>query len=241
MTFAEKTVREIALESPASVRVFEEFKIDYCCGGGKSLTAACQAAEAAPEVVQQMLNAVIEESKSSSETKPPEYTSATELIRYILDRHHVFAKREMERLAPLMEKVSGKHGARHPELNSLRKQFEILVGDLNPHMHKEEAVLFPFIESLDSALSAEVSPPAAPFGTIQNPIRMMMFEHETAGTILKAMRKLANDYKAPADACPSYNALYFGLEELERDLHMHIHLENNVLFPMAAELETAAA
>ena len=237
MTIAEKTVREIALESPASVRVFEEFNIDYCCGGAKSLSEACIAVDAAPEEVQERLNKVFKAAADQTKTDLPEQKSAPDLIEYILDNHHVFTKKELERLQPLMEKVAGKHGSRHPELVTLHGHFKTLYDDLLPHMQKEESILFPFIGSLSNASSTGMHAPPAPFGSVQNPIRMMMSEHDKDGAILKEMRALTNEYKAPADACPSYNALYFGLEELERDLHRHIHLENNVLFPMAMNME----
>ncbi|MDH3530229.1 MAG: iron-sulfur cluster repair di-iron protein [Acidobacteriota bacterium] len=234
MTILDKTVREIAVESPASVRVFEDFNIDYCCGGAKSLSEACAAVSVEPEVVREKLNAVLEASADSGSNDAPEQKSATELIGYILEKHHTFTTRELERLTPLMDKVTDKHGERHPELRGMREKYQLLREDLIPHMMKEETVLFPFIEQMTNAQGPT---PAPPFGSVKNPIRMMMFEHEAAGATLKEMRALSGGFKTPEDACPSYNALYFGLEELERDLHRHIHLENNVLFPMAISME----
>jgi regulator of cell morphogenesis and NO signaling len=140
-----------------------------------------------------------------------------------------------------MEKVCIRHGEQHPKLYELQKIFLDLADSLIPHMRKEESVLFPYIESIESASlngSAFIRPH---FGTVENPIRMMMFEHDTDGERLRIMREIAKDYQLPADACPSFTALYAGLQDLEKDLHRHIHLENNVLFPAAIGLERTSA
>jgi regulator of cell morphogenesis and NO signaling len=143
----------------------------------------------------------------------------------------------MERITVLGEKVATKHGGNHPELPSVRDLFTKLCEDLRPHMFKEEMILFPYIKQLEQAAAAGRAAPYAPFGTVANPVRMMMLEHDTAGEILRALRAASGDYTAPADGCVSYQTLYRALEEFEADLHQHIHLENNVLFPRAAELE----
>ena len=136
-----------------------------------------------------------------------------------------------------MEKVRTRHGEQHPELSELETIFTALAESLMPHMRKEEVVLFPYIHALETALKQGQPLPAAHFGTVRNPIRMMMADHDTDGDRLRRMRELTNGYALPDGACPSYGALYAGLEDLERDLHRHIHLENNVLFPAATELE----
>lgn len=233
--FTTKTIREIAVEAPATTRVFEEFKIDFCCGGGRSFSDACQRAGVSPLIVSEKINQVLQNSTEnfdSFETK-----SASELIDYILEKHHVFTKSEIERLSALMEKVRRKHGDAHPELFLLENEIFSLCSDLTPHMKKEETVLFPFIKNLEMAFINNLSAPHPPFGTVKNPIRMMMTEHDTDGEILRKMREITKDYFVPEDACPSFRALYFGFEELEKDLHRHIHLENNVLFPQAVILE----
>ncbi len=233
--FTTKTIREIAVEMPVTTRVFEEFKIDFCCGGGRAFNDACKFAGVAPEIVSEKINQVL--SNQAQDYKSPEQKTASELIDYILEKHHVFTKTETTRLSILMEKVSRKHGNRRDELFALQKSFTELCDDLTPHLRKEENVLFPFIKHLEMSAANNLSSPQPPFGTVKNPVRMMMNEHDAAGDILRKMREITKDYALPEGACPSFQALYFGLEELEKDLHRHIHLENNVLFPNAVRLE----
>ena len=231
-------VREVALELPQSTRLFEKLKIDYCCGGDQPLATAC--ASAGIEV--QNLLELIEQVKQTpaagnAGTADLQKATATELIGYILDKHHVFTKGEMARLEPLADKVVGAHGANHSELLTLRDLMRQLFQDLRPHMFKEEQILFPFIIALENAREQKRSAPFAPFGTVNNPVRMMLAEHDTAGDILREMRKLSSDYAVPADACISFRTFYEALEGFEQDLHQHIHLENNLLFPKAIALE----
>lgn len=234
---ATKTVREIALESPSTTRVFEEFKIDYCCGGRRSLDEACSTAGVDPKMVEDRLEAVLGEPTT---TEVPEDLAPSALIDHILATHHVFTATELERLEPLMDKVCSRHGEQHPELFQLQSLFGALAESLVPHMRKEESVLFPYIKDVEMSVERELATPRPHFGTVANPIRMMMSEHDTDGERLRKMRETANDYTLPEGACPSYTALYAGLKDLERDLHRHIHLENNVLFPAAITLESSA-
>ncbi|MFN6962923.1 MAG: iron-sulfur cluster repair di-iron protein [Pyrinomonadaceae bacterium] len=231
-----KTIREIALEAPLSTRIFEEYKIDFCCGGRVPFDEACQNAGVDPAVVKARLDAMLV--AAGPEVRSPERLSPTELIAQIIDKHHVFTRSEIARLVPLAEKVASRHGDTRPELAEIRDVFGDLAEELLVHMRKEEAVLFPFIEQLDAAASGRLPAPLAHFGTVQNPIRMMLYEHDRAGELLRDLRALSVDYTAPEWACPSYRALFAGLQDLERDLHQHIHLENNVLFPQAIEMET---
>lgn len=235
-----KTIRDIALEAPATTRVFEEFKIDYCCGGRRSIEDVCSASGIDPKVLMERIERAIVNSQSSSDLAHPEDKSPGDLIGYILDKHHVFTAQELERLTPLMVKVANRHGELHPELHDLHAVFIELAGSLVPHMRKEEVVLFPYILQLETAVNAGLSAPPSHFGTVENPVRMMMSEHDADGERLRKMREITNDYTLPEGACPSYTALYAGFEDLERDLHRHIHLENNVLFPAAVKLEAAA-
>ncbi|HKP70385.1 MAG TPA: iron-sulfur cluster repair di-iron protein [Pyrinomonadaceae bacterium] len=230
-----KTIREIALEAPATTRVFEEFNIDYCCGGRRSIADACAAKGIDASVILERIDLVMNESPDAIDV--PERLGPTDLANYIIAKHHVFTVSEIERLTPLMAKVVMRHGEHHGELFELQKVFSELAESLFPHMQKEENILFPFIEQLDAAAKRGMVPPIPHFGTVRNPIRMMMNEHDVDGERLRKMREIANDYALPEGACPSFTALYAGLEDLERDLHRHIHLENNVLFPAAAELE----
>lgn len=235
MQFTNKTVREIALEAPLTTRVFEEFKIDYCCGGRVDFAEACQNAGVAPELVQQKLESVMRSTEPDAGSI--ENGSVTELVNHIVSTHHVFTRTELERLAPLMDKVARKHGDSHNELFEIKEKFQALNDELLPHLAKEEMVLFPYIKELDNARENSRSASTPHFGTVRNPVRMMMFEHDAAGELLRRMRELSSDYTPPEGACPSYGALYAGLEDLEKDLHRHIHLENNLLFEKAIEME----
>lgn len=234
-----KTVREIALESPLSTRVFEELKIDYCCHGDTPFDEACQRAGANPDSVLELIDGVLDASTGNDE----ESFSAmpvTELVDHILKKHHIYARDEMENLTPLMAKVASRHGEHYQYLLELKDLFQEVCDDLEPHMRKEEMVLFPYIQKLDHCHSHKLSLAYPPFGTVQHPIDMMTIEHEEVGELLSKMRAVTNDYSLPDGACPSFTGLYHRLVEFERDLHQHIHLENNLLFPRAAELERQA-
>ncbi len=239
MVTSETTVREIALQAPESTRIFEKLKIDYCCGGNQPLARACASAGIDIGNVMGMLAEVTKSNTSDASALDFQNASLPELITHILDTHHVFTKSEMDRLQALTDKVLAAHGGNHPELVHVDELFTRLCADLKPHMFKEEQVLFPYIIGLAAAAELKRPAPFAPFGTVNNPIRMMMREHDTAGDILRELRGLTSDYKVPADACISYQTLYQALENFEKDLHQHIHLENNLLFPKALELETA--
>ena len=228
------TVRDIALAAPSTTRVFEEYGIDFCCGGRKSLAEACANAGVDEQAVTVKLATMLDGPQSADD---PEKLSLPDLVNYILDKHHEYTRTEMLRLTGLMEKVAWKHGEKHPEVHELKENFAALTNDLVGHMRKEEMMLFPYIQDLVRAKARTLVPLVPVFGTVSHPIKMMQFEHEEAGNILQKMRSVTKDYSAPHDACPSFKALYAGLDELEKDLHQHIHLENNVLFPLAIELE----
>jgi len=230
------TVRALVAGNPAAARVFEKYGIDYCCGGEKSLAEACVAAKARIDDVKAALEALVPEAGDRDWQKAP----LGELTAHIVTKHHGFTRDGINRLVPLLTKVIGVHGQNHPELNQVRSLFQELGDELTMHMMKEERMLFPYIEQLEASMKRG-SPPAPPmFGTVQNPVRMMMMEHDSAGDVLHRMREITAGYAVPADACVSYQALYAALQEFEADLHQHIHLENNILFPRAIELESRA-
>jgi len=234
-TIAEKTVRELALESSSATRVFEKLGIDYCCGGDKPLDEACRVAGLSVGQVQDALDAAKQQGAPAE--KSWQIEPLTDLIAHINAIHHKFVRQEIARLGPLFEKVCGVHGENHPELLQIRRVFGDLAQELTSHMMKEEMVLFPFIARMEEAVIAgePVVPP--PFGTVANPVSMMEHEHDNAGVALKVMRSASNGYTAPEGACASYQALYQALAEFEADLHQHIHLENNILFPRALKME----
>jgi regulator of cell morphogenesis and NO signaling len=200
-------VRDVALELPQSTRLFEKFKIDYCCGGDQPLDAACTSAGVDVQDMLELIEQFTQTPARGNGTPDLRKATVTELISYILDKHHVFTKDEMARLEPLADKVVGAHGANHSELLALRDLMRQLFEDLRPHMFKEEQILFPFIIALDNAHEQNRSAPFAPFGTVNNPIRMMLAEHETAGEILCQVRKLSADYQVPADAASASKLL----------------------------------
>ena len=233
-----KTVRELAVEFPSAARVFEAMRIDYCCGGAKSLAAACAAADVAVEAVTQSLEQAEQARTASAEFTDWAAATLSELTAHIVAKHHLFTRQEIERLDPLLAKVCSVHEARHPELPRIMAVFKELAAELTAHMQKEEAVLFPYIEQMEDTANRN-QPLAVPFfGAVHNPIRMMMLEHDGAGEMLKRIRRLSRDFTAPDGACPSYRTLYQALEAFEQDLHRHIHLENNILFPRAVELQS---
>lgn len=230
------TVRDIAVNIPGATRVFERLGIDYCCGGALSLAEACAAAGLATEEVLRTI-----EREAAPDAAQPDFNAIglAELCDYIEKKHHVFTRNEVERLTALLDKVCGAHGERHTELLRVREHFRALAAELAPHMMKEEMILFPYVAQLEAALREGRPAPRAPFGTVRNPIRMMAFEHDNAGELLRSIRRESGDFNVPADGCVSYRTLYAALAEFERDLHQHIHLENNVLFPRAVELESS--
>ena len=238
MTVTTQTVREIALENPASIRVFEAFGIDYCCGGKKPLAEACAAKNLSIDSV----IAALEQGNAAPAPDQADWTatSLSALVAHIVDTHHAYVRRELPRLAELAQKVVNRHGDTKPELPEIQTKVAEITQELTEHLAKEEVVLFPYITKLEKAAGEGTSKPHGCFGTIANPIAMMTQDHDAAGVLLADIRRLSNDFTPPVGACPTFQAFYAGLREFEQDLHQHIHLENNVLFPKAITLEEAA-
>lgn len=231
-----RTVREFAIEIPNATRVFEKMKIDYCCGGNQPLNEACNQAGLRVEEVIQLLSQA-ELTGPASDGSDIQSQPLAQLANYIINKHHVFTREELERLTALFEKVCSVHGVNHPELLEIQSEFQTLKAELEPHMLKEERILFPYIARMESVIVENAPPPFPPFGTVRNPVAAMVREHDGAGEILKRIRDLSVNFVVPENACFSYRTLYNALEGLEADLHQHIHLENNVLFPRAVEME----
>jgi len=234
---SDMTVRDVVLEMPQATRVFERLKIDYCCGGNRPLGEACTTAGVNFESVEHMLEEVAKAGAEGTASLDFQKATLTELIEHILDKHHVYTREEMARLEPLIDKVIGAHGENHPELREVGGLFQKLCADINPHMFKEEQVLFPYLVEMERSVLQNRPRPSAPFGTVNNPIRMMMMEHDTVGEILRELSAVTSNYTVPADGCISYQTLYQALDAFEKDLHQHIHLENNILFPKAIAME----
>ena len=239
-TTLEKTVREIAVENPATIRIFESLGIDYCCGGRLSLSEACSRANADLTRVTELLEAAgrgDETAGSVDWNRKP----LAEVIAHIVNTHHAFVRNAIPRIQPLAARVVAKHGPNHPELPQIESLFEALAHELLSHLMKEEQILFPYIANMERASATGGGVPASCFGTVTRPIANMVAEHEDAGAILAQIRELSNGFAAPSGACPSYLNLYMSLEEFEADLHQHIHIENNILFPRAVAMESANA
>jgi regulator of cell morphogenesis and NO signaling len=235
-TITEKTVREIALENPSSIRVFESLGIDYCCGGRRPLSDACSHANVNFDRVVELLETARLE-VPGPDTGEWKTKRLADLIAYIVGKHHAYVRHEAPRIQGLLTKVLAKHGPTHPEIAKIDELFSAIAQELSTHLLKEEQVLFPYVERMEAALLAGERVPAAFFGTVKRPIASMIAEHDDAGALLSQIRLLSSGYSAPDGACPTFLGLYRGLEEFERDLHQHIHLENNILFPRAVEME----
>lgn len=223
------TLGELATLHPELVRELERWHLDYCCGGGRTLVDGCTEAGLDPALVIDALSAAAEQPST------PAWASldAAALVDHIEATHHRYLWNEFPRLEALLTKVVGVHGGRHPELVDIAECFREIRADLEPHLMKEERVLFPMIRKLTEGDSG----PALRCGGVQNPIAVMMAEHDAAGELLLRLREITDGYRPPADACASYLSLFAALEELERDTHEHIHKENNRLFAMVVDLD----
>jgi regulator of cell morphogenesis and NO signaling len=234
-----RTVRELAREIPEATRIFEKVGIDYCCGGGKSLEEACATANLSIDDVLDSLELAEQEAKTKQKDRNWQIEPLSELVAHINTTHHKYTREEIARLGPLFDKVVSVHGKNHPELAHVHAAFRGLAQELTMHMMKEEAVLFPYIVRMEEAVAQKEPLLPPPFGTVRNPVTMMMHEHDSAGEALRAMRQASAQYTPPGDACISYQTLYKAIADFEKDLHQHIHLENNILFPRAIEMEQA--
>ena len=221
-----RTVGELVAERPGRSRVLESFRIDYCCGGRKPLELACREAGADYDrVVEALERADSARDGRGEHDRVWAEAESRELVEHILSVHHTFLRRELPRLEGLIDKVVNAHGGKHVELPEVQATFRELHEELDSHMAKEENILFPAIVDRTAGLWC---------GSFDGPIGVMEHEHALAGRALEALKQLTRDYAPPADACNTYRAMLDGLAELERDLHQHIHEENNVLFPRFA-------
>lgn len=235
---ANKTVKELAVETPGAARIFEKFGIDYCCGGNVPLNEGCEKAGArVDEVLASIEKAQAEPGRASNWTK----SSLTGLAQYIVETHHAFTTAETARLEALFVKVCASYSSKQPELSLMQKTFSEMANELRMHMMKEENILFPYLAAMERAVLDKKAVPPAMFGSVENPVRTMMKEHDIAGEALRALRAASHGYAAPADACVTYRELYKSLAAFEADLHTHVHLENNILFPRALKMEATAA
>jgi len=226
----EPTIGQLVAQRPGHARVFEKHGIDYCCGGGKTLSRVC--GELGLDAQQILLELDQQEPQSSSDERDWTQATLTELADHIEQVHHQYLKDELPRIEALLRKVVSVHGNSHPELLEIHKQFSELKEEIESHILREEQVLFPLCRQLDQQYPDDFY-----YGPLEQPISVMVREHEDAGQALEQLRRLSNNYTPPPDACNSFRRLYENLSRLERDLHQHVHKENNILFPRAIEAE----
>lgn len=226
----ESTLGQLVVDHPDLARELERRDLDYCCQGERTLGEACAEVGLEPGEVAAELAEV-------ATAVPEAWTvlGVAELVDHLEATHHAYLHAELPRLTALMLKVDGVHGERHPELAELRTTLAELVADLEPHLAKEERVLFPMVRELATAETA----PSFHCGSLQNPISVMLMEHDRAGELLERIRTLTDGFRPPDDACASYQALFAGLEELDADTRRHVHKENHRLFPAVVEMEAA--
>ncbi len=231
---AGRQLGEIVNERLGRSRVMEEYGLDYCCGGKRTLEDAC--AEKGIES-NEVIVALRKSDRVSLGTAEKERSQAGmgELVDHIVETHHAYLREELPRLTGLIDKCVQAHEENHPELVRVRDVFASLKLELESHMLKEEQILFPIIKELESASDA----PSFHCGSVNNPIRMMEHEHDNAGEALSRLRELTNGYSPPEDVCNTYRAMLDALSGLELDLHEHIHKENNILFPRASAVESS--
>lgn len=232
----EETIGEMVTQDYRKAQVFKHFGIDFCCGGKKTLTEVCEKKGIDPAVVKKELEKLINDPKISEH----DYSKwdIGFLTDYIINTHHQYVKENTPFIMELANKVAKVHGGQHPELIRVAQLFSEVGADLMLHMSKEEKVLFPFIKQLSAAQQrGDAAVPATVFGKVSNPIQMMESEHEMAGEALHSIREATNNFTLPEGACNSYSILYKKLDEFENDLHQHVHLENNILFPRVIAAE----
>lgn len=227
----ESIVGEIVARDYHTASIFKTYGIDFCCKGNRSIEEACMEKELAVDYIIDELNTALGTSK-----EPMVDFSLWDmdlLADYIEKKHHRYVRKTTPELKTFLSKVAKVHGERRPELVEIRDLFEDLSDDLAQHMQKEESILFPFLRKM----VVDEMPDRPMFGSVNNPIKMMMHEHDHAGEIVQKISDLSNKYNPPIEACTTYRVSFLMLKEFENDLHQHIHLENNILFPKAIRQE----
>jgi regulator of cell morphogenesis and NO signaling len=232
-------ISEIVVHNPAATRIFHRHGIDFCCGGKRPLGEVC--AERQLDV-EQLRREIAAADPGEAEERDWSAEPLAAIVEHILARYHRPLQEELPRLRAMAQKVVRAHGASFPEtIPPLQRCLNELADDLESHMMKEERVLFPYIVALEEAATEGRALPRSPFGTVANPIAALEADHDEAGRLLAEMNRLTAGYQLPEGACNTFRALYHGLSELEREMHLHVHPENYVLFPRAAEMEGAVA
>jgi regulator of cell morphogenesis and NO signaling len=234
---AERTLGEIVSKDYRAAALFERYGLDYCCGGTRSVGEACRMKGIDPSRVVADLEAL-----EADDALPaaPDYDAwpAERLVEHIIATHHAYTRASLPRLHALLGKLLEVHGARHPALGGVVRHFAAMRDELEAHLFKEETILFPYIVALAKAQHDDAAAPPNIFGTVGNPIRVMEAEHQSAGNELMLVHELTRGYEVPPDGCATYDVTMRELAAFERDLFLHIHLENNILFRKAIALES---
>lgn len=231
----EATIGSLAAADLRKAEVFKKFGLDFCCGGNKSLKQACEEAKVSLEAVEAELDA-----REGQEVKASEDFNNWELdflADYIVNVHHKYVTESMPMLNDLSWRIAQHHGGAHPELHAIGQHVTTLLSEMRHHQVKEEKVLFPFIRQLVQCKRENRPAGNPPLGTVESPVQTMVDEHGNVARHLHALEELSDNYNVPADGCESYRLYFHKLQELDEDLHQHIHLENNILFPRSVELE----
>ncbi len=231
-----KTVANYVTENIKTAHIFKKHGIDFCCGGGISIEKACEKNNVDFETLITDLNQL--ENNTSSHNNFNNW-GLDFLINFIVNTHHKYVEENLSLLKQYGDRVAKVHGHHYSELLEIKELIHVVAGELASHMKKEELILFPFIKKLVIAKKEGTKVEIPNFGTVDNPIKMMEEEHDKAGDIFKRISELTNTYKTPEGACNTFKTLYAKLEEFEDDLHQHVHLENNILFPKAKQLEAS--
>jgi regulator of cell morphogenesis and NO signaling len=230
----ENTLAEVVRGNFKTAEIFESYGLDYCCNGKRSISDACaDKSISTDELIKKVSNAYIKENVNDNfDNLEPD-----KLIDFIVENHHSYVAKMLPVIDVHAEKVFNAHGKNHPELEEVRNIWNNVSNELANHMMKEEKMLFPYIKTLVNARKNSTGYQFAPFGTVENPINMMEREHANAGVVFFRMKELTGNYTIPEDACATLTVFYNELKEFENDLHVHIHLENNILHPKAILLE----
>lgn len=230
----ENTLGQLTADNFQAARIFEEFGLDFCCNGKKSLEKACNEKGVNPEELIQKLNEIGDKTTESIHFSQWDLDF---LIDYILNNHHSYVRNSIISINHHFDKVINAHGEKFPELSKIKDIFNNLSADLTSHMLKEEKMLFPYIKKMSAAEKNSLPLNISPFGSIKNPITVMEEEHSDSGSDIEEIKKLTNNFTPPEKACNTFRVLYEELKDFEKDLHIHIHLENNILFPRSIDLE----
>lgn len=236
VNFATRTIGELVAEDYRLASVFKKYGIDFCCGGGRTVEAACMAKKIDYDTMERELFAATQGRDTTGQSQAAGW-DLDFLADYIVNIHHRYVRESIPLLLEFTTKVARVHGHANPEVVAIAELFEEVAAEMSSHIVKEEEILFPQIKRLVAAQRNGASPEAPAFGTVQNPIRVMEHEHDRAGDLMKRIAILSNQYTPPEHACNTYRVSFAKLQEFEDDLHRHVHLENNILFPRAALLE----